>query len=697
MNTVIADINNTVDNPLLNFSTLINFNQIQAQHIEPAIEALINECTAFLAQLEKNTSTSWEECITPLENVTEKLSRAWGVVEHLCSVLDSPSLRAAYNENQIKVTQFWTTLAQNNALLKKYQHLQQAPEFSTYSAARKQVIQNALRDFYLGGAQLADDKKELFIQNANTQAAISTKFSENILDATNDFSLLITNVDELSGLPDDVKQSAYAKAQHEGKQGYLFSLHFPSYFPILQFADNRQLRETIYHANVTRASDLGANTAWDNTEHIATLLQLRQEEAHLLGLHNFAQISLTSKMATDPTQVIDFLEDLAKHARIFAEHDILQLRDFAKNELGIDTLCAWDTTYASEKLRQKQYAFSEHEVKQYFQKDVVLTGLFNLIETLFNVTIRPDTAPTWHQDVEFFRVEKDHQLLAQFYIDLYARPGKRSGAWMDHARSRRLINDTIQTPIAYLVCNFTSPNSDKPALLSHDDVITLFHEFGHGLHHMLTQVDELSVSGIAGVEWDAVELPSQLMENFCWEWDVLKNITKHVNTQEPLPRDLFDKMIAAKNFQSGLHMLRQVELSLIDMHLHLDYDPANNKSVQNITSLVYKRFSVMPPPPFNRFPNTFSHVFSGGYAAGYYSYLWAQVLSADAYGAFETAYCLNKTSTLTEVGQQFFKEILSMGGARPAIESFKAFLGRAPKIDALLRHNGMVTPSTTQQ
>jgi oligopeptidase A len=460
---------------------------------------------------------------------------------------------------------------------------------------------------------------------------------------------------------------------------------------VLQYADNRKLRETIYRANVTKASELGSNPEWDNTQNISEILKLRDEEAKLLGFKNFAEVSLVPKMAETAHQVITFLEDLAQRARPFAEKDLDELRAFARKELGLDTLEAWDITYASEKLREQRYAFSEHEVKQYFPEPKVIEGLFRVIQTLFSVEVKPDTAPTWHKDVSFFRIEKDGQLVGQFYLDLYARNGKRGGAWMDDARGRRLKDGQLQTPVAYLTCNFSEPvtsnGKTKPALFTHDEVITLFHEFGHGLHHMLTQVDELGVSGISGVEWDAVELPSQFMENFCWEWDVLQNMTAHVDSGQPLPRALYDKMIEAKNFQSGLQTLRQVEFALFDMHLHHDHDPHGSKAAHDILSEVRRQVAVLVPPPFNRFQNSFSHIFAGGYAAGYYSYKWAEVLSADAYSAFEEAAA--SLGNVVETGRKFQREILAMGGSRPALESFKAFRGREPNIDALLRHNGM--------
>ena len=685
-------------NPLLDFSGLPRFDLIKPEHVTPAIDTLLAQSRAVVASLEApSADVSWDNFVAPLENATELLGRAWGIVSHLNNVVDTPELRATYNDNQPKVTEFWTAVAQNEALFGKYKALRAAAEFASLSPARKRIIDNAVRDFRMGGAELPADKKERFADIQEEHAAVSTRFSENVLDATNDYKLLVADEADLAGLPDDVKQAARAAAEKEGKPGYEFSLHFPSYYPILQFADKRELRETIYRANATKASEQGdafsKKEDWDNTQNIVTLLKLRNEEAQLLGYKNFAEVSLVPKMAKSPEEVIAFLEDLAKRARPFAEQDLAELKKFAKNELGLDELKAWDMPYASEKLQERRYAFSAQEVKQYFPEHKVIDGLFRLIQNLFTVEIKPDEAPVWHKDVRFFRIERAGKLIGQFYLDLYARAGKSGGAWMDDARGRR-VNEhgALQTPVAYLTCNFTEPavadGQVKPSLFTHDEVTTLFHEFGHGLHHMLTQVDELGVSGISGVEWDAVELPSQFMENFCWEWEVLEHMTAHAVTGEPLPRALYDKMLAAKNFQSGLQTLRQVEFSLLDMHLHHDYDPRGSKTVQQLIDEVRKQFSLVIPPSFNRFQNSFGHIFAGGYAAGYYSYKWAEVLSADAYAAFEEAQALGPAA-VSDTGKRYLQEILSVGGSRPALESFTAFRGREPSIDALLRHSGM--------
>jgi len=685
-------------NPLLDFSGLPRFDLIKPEHVTPAIDTLLAKCRTLVEQLEApQEQVSWDNFVAPLENATEFLGRAWGIVNHLNNVVDTPELRAAYNDNQPKVTEFWTAVGQSEALFSKYKALRASAEFATLAPARQRIIENAVRDFRMGGAELPEAQKPRFAEIQEQHAATSTRFSENVLDATNDYKLLVTEEADLAGLPDDVKHAARAAAEREGKQGWEFSLHFPSYYPVLQFADKRELRETIYRANATKASEQGTMFSdmakWDNTQNIVTLLQLRNEEAQLLGYKNFAEVSLVPKMAQSPEQVISFLEDLAKRARPFAEKDLAELKAFAKDELGIDDLKAWDVPYASEKLQERRYAFSAQEVKQYFPEHKVVDGLFRLIQNLFTVEIKEDLATTWHKDVRFYRIERDGKLIGQFYLDLYARAGKSGGAWMDDARGRRVHHDgALQTPVAYLTCNFTEPavvdGKVQPSLFTHDEVTTLFHEFGHGLHHMLTQVDELAVSGISGVEWDAVELPSQFMENFCWEWEVLSHMTAHVSTGEPLPRALYDKMLAAKNYQSGMQTLRQVEFSLLDMHLHYDFDPKGTQTVQQMIDGVRARFAVVTPPPFNRFQNSFGHIFSGGYAAGYYSYKWAEVLSADAYAAFEEAQALG-AAAVSETGKRYLQEILSVGGSRPALESFTAFRGREPSIDALLRHSGM--------
>ncbi|ACD16992.1 M3 family metallopeptidase [Paraburkholderia phytofirmans] len=688
------------DNPLLDFSDLPRFGEIRPEHVTPALDVLLADAAAAVERAAQPiTPASWADVVEPVERATEPLSRAWSVVGHLNAVADTPELRAVYGENLPRVTEFWSSVGQNLALYEKYKALNASVDFESLTGERKKILGNALRDFRLSGAELPEDQKPHFAELQERQAALSKAFSDHVLDATNAYAYIVEagNEAELAGLPEDVIEGAKEAAEREGKTGYKFTLHFPSYFPVMQYSENRPMREAMYRAFVTRASELGpqygnGKPEWDNTAVLAEQLKLRAEEAHMLGFNNFAEVSLAPKMAESPAQVMSFLEDLATRARPHAEQDWKELRQFAANELGMTELQPWDMTFAAERLRQKRYSFSENEVKQYFPEDAVFKGLFKVTETLFGVRIRRDEAAVWHPDVRFFRVEnQDGGLVAQFYLDLYAREGKRGGAWMDDARGRhKHTHGSVQTPVAYLTCNFSAPVGGKPACFTHDEVITLFHEFGHGLHHMLTRVDELGVSGINGVEWDAVELPSQFMENFCWEWDVLSDMTSHVETAKPLPRDLFDKMLAAKNFQSGLGTLRQIVFSMFDMQLHTGFDASGTKNATELASEINARFHVVPQAPFSRWPNTFSHIFAGGYAAGYYSYKWAEVLSADAYAAFEEAAQTASGSVLDQAtGLRYRKEILEVGGSRPAMESFKAFRGREPNIDALLRHNGM--------
>lgn len=676
-------------NPLLDFNGLPRFAEIRTEHVTPAVDALLTRNRALTEKLlTDNTPPTWQNFVQPFEDAHEHLSRAWGQVGHLNMVMNSPELREVYNANLPKVTQYYAELSQNLALFQKYKAIRNSAGFAALNVEQKKVIENELRDFRLGGAELPEDKKARFMAIQETLSELTAKFSDNLLDATNAYTCVIEDENDLAGIPADERQVAAEAAQEAGKQGWLFTLKAPSYGPVMQYADNRALRERMYRAYTTRASELlseGSKIERNNTPLMTQILQLRAEEARMLGFANFAELSLASKMADTPQQVESFLLELAHRAKPFAEKDLAELRAFAATELGLADLQAWDTGYASEKLRQQRYAFSEQDVKQYFPEDAVLSGLFGLVETLFGLHIKPSAAPVWHAAVRFFDIcDKQDVLLGQFYLDLYARASKRGGAWMDDAITRRRTAQGIQTPVAYLNCNFAAPVGGRPALFTHDEVITLFHEFGHGLHHLLTQVEELGVSGISGVEWDAVELPSQFMENFCWEWDVLQGMTRHSETQEKLPRALYDKMIAAKNFQSGLQMLRQIEFSLFDLRLHNHYDAHGAQTVQQLLDEVRKEVAVLIPPPFNRFQNSFSHIFAGGYAAGYYSYKWAEVLSADAYSLFEENGVLDAAT-----GSHFREQILAVGGSRDAMESFHAFRGRAPRIDALLRHNGL--------
>ena len=673
-------------NPLLAISDLPAFDQIQPEHVGPAMDVLLPDAEQALATVTApDFPADWTAIARVLDVSTEKLGRAWGAISHLNAVADTPALRAAYNEALPRVTEFWTRLGADERLYAKYKAIDPA----TLSPEQRQAHRNAVRNFVLSGAELQGAAKERFARIQERAAELSQKFSENALDATDAFALYVTEA-ELDGVPSDIVQAARANAQADGKDGYKLTLKLPCYLPVMQFAHSSALREQLYRAYVTRASDQAPaeQLGFDNSALIHEILALRQEEAQLLGYANFGEVSLVPKMAQSPAQVIQFLRDLAVKARPYAEKDLADLRAFASSELGLADPQAWDWPYVGEKLKEARYAFSEQEVKQYFTAPKVLAGLFKIIETLFEVAIRKDEAPVWNPQVEFFRIERQGVLVGQFYLDQAARSGKRGGAWMDAERARwlRPDNSQLQTPGAHLVCNFASGVNGQPALLTHDDVITLFHEFGHGLHHLLTQVNDHDVSGISGVEWDAVELPSQFMENFCWEWDVLKHMTAHVDTGEPLPRALFDKMTAAKNFQSGLQTLRQIEFSLFDMLLHTEHVPTDD--ILPLLDQVRQEVAVMRPPAFSRTAHTFSHIFAGGYAAGYYSYKWAEVLSADAYAAFEETVGADGSPSL-ETGRKYRKAILEAGGSRPAMESFKEFRGREPQLDALLRHQGM--------
>ena len=703
-------------NPLLDFSGLPRFDAVTPADVQPAIGELLDQARTVIGQLTTDeVKASWDGFVIPLDDCIEQLTRAWGIVCHLHAVNDIPEWREAYNRMLPDVSRFHAELGQNLRLFDKYRALRDSSEYANLSTAQRRIIENEIRDFRLAGAELPEDKKSRFKAISEELSSLSAKFSENLLDATNAFAEIVTDEAELAGLPDDVIQAAQEAAEKDGKsaqdtqcspaQAWKFTLHMPSYLPVMQYAESRRLRAAMYRANAIRAAEFGP-TEFDNTPLIRRILELRREEAQLLGYNNFAEVSLVRKMAESVPQVLSFLRDLAVKARPFAQKDIAELREFARRELALETLEAWDVSYASEKLLQARYAFSEQEVKQYFTEPKVLYGLFQVVENLFGVCIKPDEAPVWHEDVRFFRIEvRDGEdageLIGQFYLDLYARETKRGGAWMDEAITRRRISTgetmgDIQKPVAYLNCNFSRPVSGRggqlrPATFTHDEVTTLFHETGHGLHHLLTQVDELGVSGIHGVEWDAVELPSQFMENYCWDWSVLQQMTAHIDSGAPLPRALFDKMLAARNFQSGLQIIRQIEFSLFDMRLHSDFDPSvrnsGSSSVLELLAEVRREVAVIVPPEWNRFPNSFSHIFAGGYGAGYFSYKWAEVLSADCYAAFEETG--NPFDPAT--GKRFLSEILSVGGARPALDSFRAFRGREPQVDALLRHSGMIT------
>src|SRR5690348_4929996 len=670
-------------NPLLDFSGLPRFSEIRPEHVGPAVDALIAEGRATIERVAaSDREPTWEGFVRPLEDANERLSRAWAQVSHMNAVVNTPALREAYNAALARVTEFFAEQGQDQRLHAAYKALHAASAYEALSAARKRYVQNELRDFRLGGAELAPPEKARLREVKEELAKLASRFQDNLLDATNAFALYVTDAAELSGIPADVVEAAREAARGEGREGAKLTLHMPSYLPVMKYADHHGLRERMYRAYVTRASDLG-KPEWDNTAIMERILELRAELARLLGYASYAEVSLATKMAGSADEVMRFLEDLAKRARPFAERDMEELRAFAREELNLADVRACDIAYVSEKLRQKRYSFSDQEVKRYFPENEVLAGMFRLVETLYRVSIRAAKAETWHPDVRFFEiVDGAGERVGQFYLDLYAREGKRGGAWMDDAINRRRLDGRVQTPVAFLTCNFSAPVGGKPALFTHDEVTTLFHEFGHGLHQLLTQVDELGVTGSNGVEWDAVELPSQFMENFCWEWDVVEPMTRHVETGQRIPRALFERLRAAKNFQSGMQFMRQLEFAIFDMRLHHGYDPRGG--ILQVLEEVRRAFAVYRVPGYNRFPNQFSHIFAGGYAAGYYSYKWAEVLSSDAYAAFEEAGVLNP-----EVGARFRREVLAAGGSRPALESFVAFRGRRPQIDALLRHNGM--------
>jgi len=693
------------NNPLLTFGRgIAAYSEVKPEHIAPAIQFLLQHAqNAVNTATDPKTPSSWSNLAEPLEDATEALGRSWGVISHLNSVADTAELRAAYGEMLPEVTAFFSSLGQNLALYQKFKELKNSPDFAKLNRAQKKVIENSLRDFRLGGAELSDADKPRFSAIQDEQAVLGKAFSDHVLDATDGFVHLVTDKSDLAGLPEDAIAAAADTAQQKDLQGWAFTLHFPSYYPVMQYSENRELRRLMYQAYVTRSSELAPQYGkgkldWDNTQNMLDQLRLRDEEARMLGFANYAALSLAPKMANTVDEVDLFLTNFAIKSKPFAQKDWQELCEFAKAELGFaDGLEPWDIPFAAEHLKQARYSFSENELKQYFPLPKVLDGLFQVIQTLFNVKIEAADLPTWHADVQSFAVkDQTGKIRAYFYLDPYARPGKRGGAWMDDARGRReLPNGEIQIPVAYLVCNFAPPVKVDGVLrqptITHDDVITLFHESGHGLHHLLTQVSALGVSGINGVEWDAVELPSQFMENFCWEWEVLEKMTAHAQTGKPLPRELFDKILAAKNFQNGLATLRQIVMSLTDWRLHSSFDTkaAKGHAALDVSRSIADEYNIIPQPEISRWINSFSHIFAGGYAAGYYSYKWAEVLSADAYSAFEEASKLTGSVLDAKTGIRYREEILEVGGSRPAAESFKAFRGREPSIDALLRHGGL--------
>ena len=677
-----------MNNPLLSNNTLPLFSEIKPEHIVPAIDKLLAEARATVdTHLKATDQYNWENLIEPIENTEDKLNKAWSPVSHMNSVVNSEPLREAYNDCLPMLSDYSTEMGQNEALFKAYQAIAQSADFQSHDKAQQKIIANALRDFKLSGIDLEPAKKQRYKEISQELSQLTSRFEENLMDATNAWSKLITDSDELAGLPKSALEQAKQTAKANEQIGWMITLQFPSFQAVMTYADSRALRREHYEAFVTRASDVGPHAGrWDNSQIMERILALRHEKARLLGYDNYAELSLTTKMADSPDQVIGFLEDLADKSWRQARKDLFELREFAAQYFGLKDLQPWDVGYYSEKMRQHFYQLSQEEVKTYFPIDRVLPGLFAIVEKLYGLNISEiDNFDSWHADVRFYQIhDRDGYLRGQFYTDLYARPKKRGGAWMDVCVSRKKHQGEIQTPVAYLTCNFTPPAGDEPALLTHDEVTTLFHEFGHGLHHMLTKVDHLGVSGINGVEWDAVELPSQFMENWCWEREALELISGHYQTGEKLPDSLFDKMLDAKNFQSGMLMVRQLEFSLFDLRIHREFDPAKGGRIYEILEQVRKQVAVVTPPAFNRFAHSFSHIFAGGYAAGYYSYKWAEVLSSDAFSMFEEHGIFNET-----IGHAFLTNILEQGGSDDAMELFIQFRGREPEIDALLRHNGI--------
>jgi oligopeptidase A len=679
-----------MENPLLSMTGLPPFSKIKPEHVEPAIDHLIGSNRQLVEQLIRDVSKpTWDNFIQPIEEADDRLNRAWAPVGHMNSVMNSEPLRKAYNACLPKLSDYATEMGQNEKLFAAYSAIKHDnAAFSALTPAQQKIIDNALRDFHLSGFDLPADKKQRFKDIQQRLSQLQTRFEENVLDATQAWSKQITDETQLAGLPDSARAMARQAAQQKQLDGWLFSLDFPSYYAVMSYADARELRHEMYQAYVTRASDQGPNAGqFDNTSTMEEILALRHEAAQLLGFKNYAERSLAKKMAQTPQQVLDFLKDLAAHSKSVGQRDLNELLEYAKQQHGIDHLEAWDIGYYSEKLREHTYAINQEQLKPYFPETKVVPGMFEVVKRLYGITIRQRPGvDTWHPDVRFYEIlDHEGRLRGQFYLDLYTRANKRGGAWMDDCIGRNRYHDgSIATPVAFLTCNLSPPIGEQPALFTHDEVTTLFHEFGHGLHHMLTQVDYIGVSGINGVAWDAVELPSQFMENWCWEKEALDLITGHYQTGAPLPQDLFDKMLAARNFQSGMIMLRQLEFALFDFRLHAEYDPAQGARVQTILDEVRSQVAVIVPPSFNRFQHSFTHIFAGGYAAGYYSYKWAEVLSADAFAKFEEHGIFDPTT-----GREFLHHILEQGGSREPMELFVAFRGREPRIDALLRHSGI--------
>ncbi|WP_333702063.1 oligopeptidase A [Vibrio hepatarius] len=678
-----------MSNPLLTFTDLPPFSQIKPEHVKPAVEQAIADCRAKIEQvLEGNTSPSWENLVAPIEEVDDRLSRIWSPVSHMNSVVNSDELREAYESCLPLLSEYGTWVGQHKGLFEAYKALKADKSYESLSQAQKKTITDALRDFELSGIGLPADQQHRYGEISKRMSELGSKFSNNVLDATMGWTKHIRDEKELAGMPESALAAAKAAAEAKELDGYLLTLDIPSYLPVMTYCDNQELRKELYEAYVTRASDRGPNAGeWDNSEIINEQLKLRHEIARMLGFNTFSEKSLATKMAESPSQVLSFLNDLASKAKPQGEREVEELRQFAKSECGVEELNLWDIAYYSEKQKQKLFQISDEELRPYFPEAKVVSGLFEVLKRVFGMSVKErEGVDTWHESVRFFDIfDANDKLRGSFYLDLYAREHKRGGAWMDECRVRRINADgELQSPVAYLTCNFNRPVGDKPALFTHDEVVTLFHEFGHGIHHMLTQVETGSVSGINGVPWDAVELPSQFLENWCWEEDALAFISGHYETGEPLPKEMLDKMLAAKNFQSAMFILRQLEFGLFDFTLHTEFDPEVGPRVLETLAEVKSKVAVLPSLEWNRFSHSFSHIFAGGYSAGYYSYLWAEVLSSDAFSRFEEEGIFN-----AETGKSFLNNILEMGGSEEPMELFKRFRGREPQIDALLRHAGI--------
>ncbi len=683
------------DNPLLvPAEAYVDYAAVRPEHIQPAITALIADTrTAIETATNHAEAPNWENLIEAIDDPSERLHRAWSIAGHLNAVVNTPELRAAYNDCLPLMSEFSTWVGLHQGLFQRYRILAGSPLYATLSPTRQRIIDLALRDFRLSGVELQGEARETYARNADLQAQVAQKFSENVMDATDGWSLLITDETRLRGLPESVVAQARQLAQSTSEDGWKLSLHMPCYLPVMQHAQDRELRQTVYRAYGTRASDQG-DVAFDNSESIESLLALRAEEASLLGYADFAALRLETRMADSADQVLSFLRELAAKARPSAQHDLDELRRFAAQHLGLNSLEPRDVAYASERLREQRYAYSDEELRPYFTESQVLKGLFEVIHTLFGVRLQACDAPAWHADARIYQVlDAQGQQLGRLGIDLYARPGKQGGAWVDSERSRRRHGESLHCPLAWLTCNFSAPHDGGEAQLTHDEVITLFHESGHAMHTLLSRVDEPGAAAFSAVEWDAIELPSQFMENFCWEWGVLKSLTRHADTGESLPRALYDKLTAARNFQSGLQTLRQVEFSLFDMLIHTQNHGLSISAVLDTLDLVRQEVALLTPPAWHRFPHAFSHLFAGGYGAGYYSYKWAEVLSADAFAAFEEQAQDQDDGTRNvfdpETCQRYLDEVIAVGGSRPAADSFRAFRGRDPALDALLRHSGL--------